>query len=455
MGRSIRIAPFYKYTYNNYYEYNHRQAVSKRLSILWKKSIERKENKNMGNNDTTSFIDDIKSKGKKSITNYVFNTVKKKFGKEYFFSFDNDKSFITQLINEYFVKKYPNIKKYCQKKATTKLSFSNAEVLIPIDKQTFIYIASGYNVPKITTKVFMSESLYAEDIYIYIFGKKMLRESRQLDKFIDKYYTNDDLGFYNVSAIYDDRNSSDATNDLYITYQKLQLRDISTLFFSHKEKELVCNHIDRFNANKDFYMKRQILYKTGILLYGEPGTGKSSFVKSLATKYRRSIVNINMADFAKLNIDSLTASINIVEYEKYIILLEDIDTLFLNRDQKDVEREDMTVINKLLQFLDSNSSPTNVIFIATTNHIDRLDSALLREGRFDLKVKVDGLSEPEARRFCDSFGLNKSDTDEIIRELLPYSTDVINQSKLQAYALAKIENKTVEKSMEIHEEKIE
>jgi chaperone BCS1 len=301
----------------------------------------------------------------------------------------------------------------------------------------------------------MSESLYAEDIYIYIFGKKMLRESRQLDKFIDKYYTNDDLGFYNVSAIYDDRNSSDATNDLYITYQKLQLRDISTLFFSHKEKELVCNHIDRFNANKDFYMKRQILYKTGILLYGEPGTGKSSFVKSLATKYRRSIVNINMADFAKLNIDSLTASINIDEYEKYIILLEDIDTLFLNRDQKDVEREDMTVINKLLQFLDSNSSPTNVIFIATTNHIDRLDSALLREGRFDLKVKVDGLSEPEARRFCDSFGLNKSDTDEIIRELLPYSTDVINQSKLQAYALAKIENKTVEKSMEIHEEKIE
>jgi SpoVK/Ycf46/Vps4 family AAA+-type ATPase len=117
----------------------------------------------------------------------------------------------------------------------------------------------------------------------------------------------------------------------------------------------------------------------------------------------------------------------------------------------------MSVINKMLQFLDSNTSPTNVIFIATTNHKERLDEALLREGRFDLKVEMKGLNKETAREFCKSFGLSSHDTEDVITSLTKdMLTDIsINQSKLQAHALAKIENKTVEKSVEIHGEMVE
>lgn len=55
-------------------------------------------------------------------------------------------------------------------------------------------------------------------------------------------------------------------------------------------------------------------------------------------------------------------------------------------------------IKQLLQFLDSSQSPNNVIFIATTNYIDRLDHALVRKGRFDLKIELDDFNKDTARK---------------------------------------------------------
>ena len=105
-----------------------------------------------------------------------------------------------------------------------------------------------------------------------------------------------------------------------------------------------------------------------------------------------------------------------------------------------------------MQFLDSNSSPTNVIFIATTNHIERLDSALLREGRFDLKVEVKPLSRPEAELFGKSFDLSEDMVTDILNTIDSESTErgMYNQSRLQARLLACIENKSYKESVKLH-----
>ena len=188
-------------------------------------------------------------------------------------------------------------------------------------------------------------------------------------------------------------------------------------YFSNNEKEMVVEHINKFNKHRAFYESRQILYKTGILLYGDPGTGKSSFVKALATNYGRSIINIDIANLQAVDLTSLTQSIMVDDQKNYIVLFEDIDTLFLNRTDSDIQASERAVINKLLQFLDSNSSPTNVIFVATTNHIDRLDDALLREGRFDLKVEVQPLGREEALLFGKSFELSEETINTILNTM--------------------------------------
>ena len=196
------------------------------------------------------------------------------------------------------------------------------------------------------------------------------------------------------------------------------------------------------------------MYKTGILLWGSPGTGKTSLVKAIASKYNRSIAALNVSNLKNIDLNKLTQSINYDENRKYIVLMEDIDTLFLNREDGESSKDDQAIINKLLQFLDSNTSPNDVIFIATTNHKERLDEALLREGRFDIKVEVKPLKDDEAREFCKSFYLDDKQTEDIITNLHKEFPDkqLINQSTLQARILSKIENRSLEKTIEIYGE---
>ena len=131
--------------------------------------------------------------------------------------------------------------------------------------------------------------------------------------------------------------------------------------------------------------------------------------------------------------------INNDDYDEYVVLLEDIDTLFLNRDEVGGKADDSKsyndIINQLLQFLDSNTSPNNVIFIATTNHLDRIDQALLRDGRFDLKVEVRGLKKQDVHNMVESFGVSEGYTDSVIRDYQEAvnndNPSLYNQSKLQ------------------------
>ena len=188
------------------------------------------------------------------------------------------------------------------------------------------------------------------------------------------------------------------------------------------------------------------------MLFGEPGTGKSSLVKALASTYNRSIVNVNVSNLKYIDLVKLTQAINVDDVRDYIILLEDIDTLFLNREDDKSDKDDQAVINKLLQFLDSNTSPTNVIFIATTNHLERLDQALLREGRFDLKVEIKPLKDKESVEFGTSFTLSEDVSKDLIKSIHKEFPDreLINQSLLQSRILSKIENRSVEESERIH-----
>ena len=88
----------------------------------------------------------------------------------------------------------------------------------------------------------------------------------------------------------------------------------------------------------------------------------------------------------------------------------------------------------MIQFLDSNSSPKDVIFIATTNNIDALDEAIIRDGRFDLKVKVGSIDKVGAKKMISSFDINEEGSAEILTNFKD-NEDNINQSTLQKYIL--------------------
>ena len=102
----------------------------------------------------------------------------------------------------------------------------------------------------------------------------------------------------------------------------------------------------------------------------------------------------------------------------------------------DLDDKTRNIINKMLQFLDSSSSPNDVIFIATTNDISKLDSAILREGRFDIKVEVGNINNKASTEMLESFNIPEEDINEILKEMPKDENGNINPAALQNKAIS-------------------
>jgi SpoVK/Ycf46/Vps4 family AAA+-type ATPase len=248
---------------------------------------------------------------------------------------------------------------------------------------------------------------------------------------------------------------SKVQHDSYgITSMPLPKKHFSQLYFSNGEIDIIKKHLDRFKETQEMYASKQLPYKTGILLYGEPGTGKTSLVKAIATEYGRSIATITVSRIDDIDFTELATLFDNDTVDTYIVLFEDIDTinnaLSSREDKVKVDNDDPEsperpkkktrgdVMNALMQFLDGVNSPNNVIFIATTNYINELDSAFTRTGRFDLKLEVDEITKKDVTRFIETFDLPASITDEII--------DIYVEKKKQEFIDKKIKAMEEEKS---------
>lgn len=174
-------------------------------------------------------------------------------------------------------------------------------------------------------------------------------------------------------------------------------RDINTVYI--QDGLNILNDAKTFTKNRDLYYRCGIPYKRNYLFYGKPGTGKTSLALAIASELDWDIVVI---DIHKSRVDNVIRSLNC--RSNTIFLFEDIDAMgrnaSVNRDKKKKNKgdeEDTPEINfeeigemslgQLLNITDGLMSPLGCICIFTTNHIEKLDSALIRDGRMDVKLE--------------------------------------------------------------------
>lgn len=372
---------------------------------------------------------------KTSAIDSIVRGVKVRYGEELYLN--NQEG---QIINKW-IEKYD--KKFANRLKDNNGYLVDCYIPLKLDKDTYAFVQVGSTINNFDL---MNSSKETESncIKIYVFGKKYKKYIQELKDTLSLHDTSN-LYIYDVKGIAD-KESDMGINSIGRVMSK---RNIDTLFFRDGVKESICEHIENFFTNKELYESKDLTYKTGILLYGEPGTGKSSLSIALATKYKYNVIVIDMGSFDKLDISTLTSCIN-VDSDKYIILLEDIDTLFnsLNReDNKD--KDDNKVINKMLQFLDSSSSPNDVIFIATTNHIENLDKAIIRAGRFDLKVKIGNIDGKVAKDMIRSFNIeDEVNVDDILAHCKSDDEGLYNPAELQNDIISYFKGKVVKKNEE-------
>lgn len=162
--------------------------------------------------------------------------------------------------------------------------------------------------------------------------------------------------------------------------RNLHPKTFDNIFIDVTLKEELLQDANNFVANKQWYNDRSIPYKRGYCFYGEPGNGKTSLALSLAQHLNRPV---NILSLQGMNDQSLRFAFRELKNNS-ILLIEDIDAIFEKRESK---VKDLT-FSTLLQCLDGVFYSDNTILIITTNHIEQLDCALLRDGRIDVKLNI-------------------------------------------------------------------
>jgi mitochondrial chaperone BCS1 len=184
-------------------------------------------------------------------------------------------------------------------------------------------------------------------------------------------------------------------NDGWDYVEAYSPRRLDSVVLEPGEKEHLLQDMTQFRRSKKRYEHLGVPYHRGYLLYGPPGTGKTSLVSALAAHFGLSIYTVNLADFTDR---SLMTAVNDVPANS-ILLFEDIDCMRssesrtaetttgkANSDTKAGSGGSGVTLSGLLNVLDGFYAPTGVMFAMTTNHVEKLDRALLRPGRIDYKL---------------------------------------------------------------------
>lgn len=169
------------------------------------------------------------------------------------------------------------------------------------------------------------------------------------------------------------------------------------------------------------------------------GTGKTSFITALAGELEYSICVLNLSD-RSLTDDRLNWLMRKLPSES-IVLIEDIDSLFVKNEETNSIKSAYEGLNHvtfsgLLNMLDGVASTEARILFMTTNHIDRLDPALIRPGRIDFKELIGFATRSQIiRAFRKFYPDAESDQAEKFANRVAKLKQNLSMAQLQGYFL--------------------
>lgn len=183
-------------------------------------------------------------------------------------------------------------------------------------------------------------------------------------------------------------------------------REFESVILDSDIAERILSDVEDFLNSRDWYYQRGVPYRRGYLLHGPPGCGKTSYITALAGKLEYDICQMNLSNSA-LSDERLAYLLNVAP-PKSFILLEDIDAAFLSREDIDFSRSayqglGRVTLSGILNVLDGVASAEERILFMTTNYPEKLDPALTRPGRVDMKVYIGYASDTQLARAFERF----------------------------------------------------
>jgi len=318
------------------------------------------------------------------------------------------------------------------------------------DKYSDIYISTNYifadDEEKYTILLMTDEKFGKSYIYDFIqFCGTYYNKTRSIDRITECHYItigNVDKNIYFKSPLnYSIYGNGKAFDHLYGNNFKILEHSLNLL------------------KDENFYKERGLKRKLGYLFYGPPGTGKTSAIKAMSEFTGRHILNISLSKIhTNSQLESLFCSQKMNEINirnsNVIYVFEEIDFVFGNnkeiisktsavvikkKDEEDSSSDDDQLsMSTLLTLTDGIGTADNSIIIATTNHPEKINDALMRDGRLT-KMFFGKLDNKEIRLMMKDFYKEKytlsEDDENILNNLHNLAPSTVMVKCLENYRL--------------------
>lgn len=170
-------------------------------------------------------------------------------------------------------------------------------------------------------------------------------------------------------------------------------------FVRARDYKLVDDAIQNMLKGPEEYFKRGKEFKETILLYGPPGTAKSTMIRHFAAKYQCDMVITKPEKVLSLSLNRPDDS------KPYFVLFEDFDsTKFLTKEGDNSLMSDIgegADYGTFINWLEGIEPLNNVIVFMTTNHLEKIIESVYRSGRVTRKIEMLPLTNQEIGDFID------------------------------------------------------
>jgi len=169
----------------------------------------------------------------------------------------------------------------------------------------------------------------------------------------------------------------------------------------------------------------------GILLWGDPGNGKTLIAKAIAHEVNAHFIPVSGPDIldkqfgqSEHNLRDIFEEAKV--YQPSVIFIDEIDSIAHTRYSGESSKWFSTLVNQLLALMDGISDFGNVTVLASTNRPDLLDAALLRPGRFDYKLEIRKPTLPGCKKVLEIATRGMPIADDV--DLFAYAENVVGYS---------------------------
>lgn len=193
-------------------------------------------------------------------------------------------------------------------------------------------------------------------------------------------------------------------------FQRMVLCTDDVLELPDSKSQEVVTEIKKFWTLKHLYKQFKLSYKRGFLLFGPPGSGKSCTIALIVKHMVENDKGVVLYSDNMIAAGMCLAAFREIEPDRPLtVIIEDVDTIAAYQEKE------------LLAVLDGETQVENVVFIATTNYVERLDQRIInRPSRFDKLVKIDVPNAASRKLYLSK---------KIDNHIAPDGTDLVKASK--------------------------